>query len=556
MSHLKLHFVLHTPHFTFHTALLALHTPHFTLHTALFALHTSHFTLHTPHFTLHSPHFTLLNSHCFLHTALFTLHTTLFTPHTWHCTLHIPHFISSELFSPHLLLVSSLLICHLSKFFSTVFISSEYWSTFLMSLKFVSLHLSCSARQKALTVREKSLAPKNHWAQKKVFAHRHLRHRFIYIRKPFRHTLYYKACTKHFPVLLCTTKLAQSISQYYFALQSLHKLLPSTTVYYKACKKYFPVLLCTTKLAQSISQLYFVLQSLRKLLPSTTLYYNACTKSFPVLLCTTRRPSTTLYYKACTKYIPVLHCTAKLAQSTCQYYFALQSLHKARSNTTLYHKACAKYFPVLLCTTKLAQSTSQDYFVLLSLQKHVPVSWVQALSWSSTSTNLPTVYEETAILCTGFVWLLQRRGFHQGRSLLLLSGTKCHFGASLHFCHVQLFCSFEFHLNGEQAANSEDFAPVLSLCRGADSIARLAISHVVSKHVCQSAHGFHHKTNALGIAARKHHLVSNANDSLKGFRGWLRLGHDQHANLIWSGPSWGVAQATRGLHKIVDGCHR
>ena len=42
---------------------------------------------------------------------------------------------------------------------------------------------------------------------------------------------------------LCTTKLAQSTSQYYFALQSLHEVLPSTTLYYKARTKYFPVLL-------------------------------------------------------------------------------------------------------------------------------------------------------------------------------------------------------------------------------------------------------------------------------------------------------------------------
>ena len=40
-------------------------------------------------------------------------------------------------------------------------------------------------------------------------------------------------------------------SQYYFVLQSLHKLLPSTTLYYKACTNCFPVLLCTTKLAQT-----------------------------------------------------------------------------------------------------------------------------------------------------------------------------------------------------------------------------------------------------------------------------------------------------------------
>ena len=63
-------------------------------------------------------------------------------------------------------------------------------------------------------------------------------------------TLYYKACTKYFPVVLCTTKLAPSTSQYYFVLQSLHKALPSTTLYYKACTKHVPVLLRDTKLAQ------------------------------------------------------------------------------------------------------------------------------------------------------------------------------------------------------------------------------------------------------------------------------------------------------------------
>ena len=66
-------------------------------------LHTSHCTLHTPHFTH------------------FTLHTC-----TSHSTLHL---ISNHASSSHLisaLLISSLLFsqCHLSKFFSTVFISS------------------------------------------------------------------------------------------------------------------------------------------------------------------------------------------------------------------------------------------------------------------------------------------------------------------------------------------------------------------------------------------------------------------------------------------------
>ena len=83
------------------------------------------------------------------------------------------------------------------------------------------------------------------------------------------------------------TKLAQSTSQYYLLLQSLHKARPSTistTSYYKARIKYFPVLLRTTKLARSTSQYYFVL-------------YKACTKYVPVLLRTIQsvhkvRPST------------------------------------------------------------------------------------------------------------------------------------------------------------------------------------------------------------------------------------------------------------------------
>ena len=98
-----------------------------------------------------------------------------------------------------------------------------------------------------------------------------------------------------------------------FVLQSLHKVLPSTTSYNKACTKYFPVLLRTTKLAQSTSQYFFVLQSLRKILSSTTSYYKACTKYFQVLLRTT-----------------------KLAQSTSQYYFVLQDSHKVLPSTTSY----------------------------------------------------------------------------------------------------------------------------------------------------------------------------------------------------------------------------
>ena len=101
----------------------------------------------------------------------------------------------------------------------------------------------------------------------------------------------------------------------------------------------FPVQLCTTKLAQSTSQHYFVIQSLHKARPSTTLYYKTCTKHFPALLCTTT----------------ALLCTTKLAQSTSQYHFGLQTLHKVRPSTTLDYKPCTKYVPVLLCDTKFAQ---------------------------------------------------------------------------------------------------------------------------------------------------------------------------------------------------------
>ena len=177
------------------------------------------------------------------------------------------------------------------------------------------------------------------------------------------------ACKIYFPVKLCTTKLAQSTSQYYFVLQSLHKVCPSTTLYPTACTKDVPVLLCTRKLAQSTSQCRFVLQSLHKALPSTTLY--SLHKG---------RPSTTLYYKACAKHVPVLCCTTQLAQSTSQYYFVLQSLHKVRPSTTLYGTASKIYVPVLLCTSKPAQSTSKFYFVLqrfhkiLSTCQHITVA--------------------------------------------------------------------------------------------------------------------------------------------------------------------------------------
>ena len=173
--------------------------------------------------------------------------------------LRTPHFTASQIMWALLTpshLIPSLLTCHLSKFFSTVFISSEHWST---SWKFFSTHLSPSARQKVFTVRQKSISHKN-IASRKTFSTQKLGTQI---------NLHRKAFTK------------------FFVLQSLHTALPTTTLYYEACTEYFPVLLCTTNLAQSTGTTLYCKACQKKVLPRITLYYKACTKHVPVLLCIT-----------------------------------------------------------------------------------------------------------------------------------------------------------------------------------------------------------------------------------------------------------------------------
>ena len=130
-------------------------------------LHTSHCTLHTPHSTLHT------------------------------CTS--PHLNSSHLSSSHLM--SCLPICQLSS-------SSPF-----------SFHLS-TAQPSHLT--EASLNSSRLFCTSES-----LRHRCIYTEGSLQNTLYYKACTKHFPVQPCTTQLAQS--------------------------NYSPVVLCTQDLKKHLS---------------------------------------------------------------------------------------------------------------------------------------------------------------------------------------------------------------------------------------------------------------------------------------------------------------
>ena len=165
----------------------------------------------------------------------------------WELHLISKHVSSSQLFSSYPI---SSHISFKKKFNCFHLIRALINLSHLLEIVLNSSQLFCTP-ESSYCQREVSCT-KKHWAQK-VFAHRHLRHRCIYIQKPFRNTLY-------------TTKLAQSTSQYHFVLQSLHKALPSTTLYYKACTKHVPVLLCNTKLAQNTFQYYYVLQSLHKAL--------------------------------------------------------------------------------------------------------------------------------------------------------------------------------------------------------------------------------------------------------------------------------------------------
>ena len=342
---------------------------------------TSYFVLLTTRFPQSASRFHM--SHLELHTSHFTLRTPHFKPYTSSHLIWV-FLTSSHLISPHLSILFSSQMS--SKFFSTIFVSPEHCSTFRISSKLFLTHLSASVCQQVFSVREKLFYTKTVARRKlfhggasgfqtrmrlrrKTFTRGNFTHRKLFHWEPFTqrllqtdtfsqrnflHTspLYGMAteCAKYFQVLLCTTSLAHSTCQYYFVLQDMRKVRPSTPLY-------------TPKNAQSMFQYDFVLQDFQKV---------------PVLPCTTKLPLNTsqYYFKTCTKYVPVLLCT-KVAQNTSQYYFVPQSLHKTPSITTLYckpctlrkvlpsttthYKACAKHFPVLLCTTRLAQNTFQYY---------------------------------------------------------------------------------------------------------------------------------------------------------------------------------------------------
>ena len=223
--------------------------------------------------------------------------------------------------------------------------------------------------------------------------------------------MYYKACTKHFPVLLCTTKLAQSTSQYYFALQSLQKGIPillctaklaqvltSTTLYYKACTTHFPVALGTTKIAQSTSQHHFVLQSSHQ--------YNFVLRSFhktlPFVLQSLHKvPRTTLYYKACTKPVPVILCTTNLAQSTSQHYFVLESLHTTLPKT---HQALthSKLFHTASFSTQQAFTHSKHLLHKERVNSHTASFYAEKLLHLESFRHTESFYTQKALRTASF----------------------------------------------------------------------------------------------------------------------------------------------------------
>jgi hypothetical protein len=159
-------------------------------------LHTSHGTLHTPHFTLHTPHFISSQIMCALLTS-----SHLISSH------HIPSLLTYHL-------IRQVLLNWLSSHPST-------GQPITSPQKFSQL-ISADLHARKLLLSERS--PLN----KKPIGSRKFLHTNTWDTDAFRQ--------KTLSEILCATKLAQSISQYSFVLQSLHKGRPSTTT-------------CATKLA-------------------------------------------------------------------------------------------------------------------------------------------------------------------------------------------------------------------------------------------------------------------------------------------------------------------
>ena len=162
----------------------------FTLHTALFKPCASRSTLKDLHFTLHS--------------SAHLKSSDFFAPHVTSSDLFSSHPIPSHMSSKQVLLNCFHLIRGLKK----------------VHLNSCQLSYTPAKRAKPRNIKRTKLLHAEAW-DTGAFTQKILP----------KHSVYYKACTKYFPVLLRTKKHAQITSQYCFVLQSLHKVLNFTSVF-------------------------------------------------------------------------------------------------------------------------------------------------------------------------------------------------------------------------------------------------------------------------------------------------------------------------------------
>ena len=150
-----------------------------------------------------------------------------------------------------------------------------------------------------------------------------------------------RKCSSQYPVLLRTTQLAQITSQYYFVLQSLHKVSQYYFVLQSLHTVLPAVLLRTTKLARSTSQYYFARQNLHKVLPSTTWYHKTCSFKIDVFLRVFLRPDLK-FDVSCEAWVDFHHMSQNATPAT--EFAPCNTLRSAdstiRSNTTR-RKCCA-----------------------------------------------------------------------------------------------------------------------------------------------------------------------------------------------------------------------
>ena len=142
--------------------------------------------------------------------SCFTCHIWSSTSHFTVDSLHTPRYFT--LLSSHCTLCTS---HSTNNHIATVVSGQEFYSLFLDINVTTFTYINIVHK-----TRNSNLHPRNSWQTTSQYYF------------PVHTTWHYTACTQYyfalqFPVLLCTTKLAQSTPQYYFVLQSLHQVVSS-----------------------------------------------------------------------------------------------------------------------------------------------------------------------------------------------------------------------------------------------------------------------------------------------------------------------------------------